>query len=277
MTIETPTVVDNSDDTTITNNSNNQQESWRVYEGEGASSGGCPFAPKHGYSTAEARREYLEIKGLLVKESAAHSTTESDDNGLLLERSTSHHHPEIMNLMADPDIEKPLYYWQLYSLLGPEPIVDICTTFYDCVYNDTTAPWFLTVFEEAASKEHHITAQAQYWIDVMGGGKKYPGGNKRLTFHHWYNANDIMTSQGASQWMSYMKRAIRHVVLSKHKSLADGGQEHNEYRQYELLRTDPRIIPCIVDFLKTKMQSYANFHKFKLNDNDYRMEELLYP
>ena len=274
MTIETPTTTNNIDDS----NNSNQQEPRQVNEGDGGSSrGGCPFAPHHGYSTAEARREYLEIKGLLVVESTADSTTKSDDNGLSLERPTDHHHFEMMDLMADPDIDKPLYYWQLYSLLGPEPIVDICTAFYDYVYSDTTAPWFLTVFEQAASRQHHITAQAQYWIDVMGGGKKYPGGNKRLTFHHWYNANDIMTSQGASQWMSYMKRAIRHVVLSKHKSLADGGQEHNEYRQYELLRTDPRIIPCIVDFLKTKMQSYANFHKFTLDDDDYRVEDFLSP
>lgn len=133
----------------------------------------CPFEPHRGYTTEETRREYLRIKGL-----------DEDCVDLTLE--------------AEKDPSKPLYYWQLYSLLGTRPIYDICATFYKVLYEDDAAQWFKEVFVDAAPQQHHINAQAAYWVDAFGGGRRYHGGNGRLTWHHMYNAGSIMNAKGTN-------------------------------------------------------------------------------
>jgi len=40
------------------------------------------------------------------------------------------------SLDADPDKSKPLYIWQLYSVLGPERIEELVRIFYIEVWND---------------------------------------------------------------------------------------------------------------------------------------------
>ena len=173
----------------------------------------CPFSPRYGYTTEETRDEYLETN----------FTINIDSN------STG-------SIDADLDTSKPLYFWQLYSIWGKQPIIDICSEFYNSVYNDDEEPWFRLVFQQTGTKERHILAQAAYWIDSMGGGKLYHGGLGRLKFHHSYNARHVMNSTGASRWMYHMKVSI---IKNRHHFVKD-----------------PRILPCIVlDFLKTKMQS----------------------
>jgi hypothetical protein len=62
---------------------------------------GCPFKSSRGYTTRDARRQYLLQKGI----PACNQITKS--------------------LQADLDPTKPLYFWQLYSLVGEEPIFQI--------------------------------------------------------------------------------------------------------------------------------------------------------
>jgi len=37
------------------------------------------------------------------------------------------------------------------------------------------------------------------WIDVMGGGFFYQGGEYRLNFHHTHNAFELMNEKGAQR------------------------------------------------------------------------------
>lgn len=62
---------------------------------------GCPFSSKHGYSTRTTRQEYLEQHGLAE-------------------------HDLPISLQADMDTTKPLYFWQIHSITGQEPLFDIC-------------------------------------------------------------------------------------------------------------------------------------------------------
>jgi len=78
---------------------------------------------------------------------------------------------------------------QLYSVLGPERIVSIVSRFYDLVFQDEA--WFTSVFKRVGSKERHVLTQSSMWIDVMGGGMQYHGGEFRLNFHHNHNASVI--------------------------------------------------------------------------------------
>jgi truncated hemoglobin YjbI len=184
----------------------------------------CPFSSKHGFATTSARQEYL------------------DQNRLDPAKVPS-------TIVADMDPTKPLYFWQIHSLTGQEPLFSICSDFYDLVYQDEDAPWFKNVFERAAPKDHHIFAQAAYWIDAMGGGRLYMGGHGRLNFHHKHNAHVIMNAKGAKQWMHYMKQSLQ--------------------RNLHYFDDDPRLLPTIMEFLRTKMHSYAIRHGWEFDDDDY--------
>jgi truncated hemoglobin YjbI len=162
------------------------------------------------------------------------------------------------SLNADLDTSKPLYFWQIYSLWGQDPFLDIITDFYDSVYNVSERKdlEFRKVFELAASKHHHINAQAAYWIDSMGGGRFYHGGTHRLTFHHHHNAKKVMNADGAKRWMSHMKLAIKH--------------NHHHFQQ------DPRILTCLIDFLETQMMFYADTHEWEFDASDFQVEHFLH-
>lgn len=193
---------------------------------------GCPFAGRKGYSTTQTRKEYL------------------------------HFHPELMDanesLDADMDTSKPLYFWQVHSIWGQKPFLDICTDFYNSVYDNISEVEdieFKQVFERAASKSHHIRAQAAFWIDSMGGGRLYMGGNDRLTFHHYHNAEELMNADGAKRWVRHMKGAIQ--------------KNHHHFQE------DPRLLPCIVDFLETKMMAYADTHDWEFDKTDFQVVDFL--
>ena len=185
----------------------------------------CPFDPGVGYVTAKTQWEYAN----------------TIDKSLSKVDVTNEY-----NLQASLDPNDPLYIWQLYSLIGSQPIYDIVSKFYHRVYADDEAPWFRDAFTKIAPLQHHINVQVAYWIDAMGGGKYYPGGNGRLNFHHYHNANDVMTADGAKRWMYHMRATLENDIKF----------------------ADPRVKPCIIDFLRIKMMSYAKTFGWKYDDND---------
>lgn len=67
--------------------------------------------------------------------------------GLL--QAEAHRMPEILSLTAPSDISKPIQFWQLYSVLGQEPIVGIVQRFYEKVFADE--PWFTSVLRRLAA------------------------------------------------------------------------------------------------------------------------------
>lgn len=154
------------------------------------------------------------------------------------------------SLDADSNLEAPLYYWQLYSVLGYQRIEALIRSFYERVYNDTQESWFRDAFARISGVEHHIATQTAFWVDVMGGGKQYHGGDYRLNFHHSNNAAAVMNARGATRWIYHMK-----LALNDHRS--------------ELNELDARVIPCINDFLRTKMIKYAEEHSWKFNEADF--------
>jgi len=179
--------------------------------------------PRNGYTTSAVHQEYCQ------------------------------HNPEVTpidtsneyNLTAGDDPQDTLHFWQLYSILGEEPIVEIVTDFYSRVFADDQEPWFRDAFIKVAPLEHHIATQVAYWLDAMGGGRRYHGGEYRLKFHHSHNAAEVMTAAGAARWMYHMRGALENIKFE-----------------------DPRVKPCIVDFLHTKMAGYAKDFGWKFDEGD---------
>jgi len=182
------------------------------------------YATRHGYMSEKIQRDYITAattKGLMPKE--------------------AHRMPEVVSLTAPSDVSKPIQIWQLYSVLGQDPIVGIVQRFYQRVFEQEN--WFTSVFARVGGINHHINTQASMWIDVMGGGPYYHGAEFRLNFHHTHNAIALMNEKGAKLWSSLMLETL--------DASAD------------LLTDDPRVRISINTFLAHFMAKYADEFAFE--------------
>lgn len=118
----------------------------------------------------------------------------------------AHRIAPIISLTASNDVSKPIQFWQLYSVLGPDRIVAIVRNFYVRVF--AAEEWFASAFARIGGVEHHVMTQSAMWIDVMGGGPAYHGGDFRLNFHHTHNAIQVMTAKGAELWSRLMVETL---------------------------------------------------------------------
>jgi len=164
------------------------------------------------------------------------------------------------SIVADKDPNAPLYYWQLYSLLGMDMIREMVLDFYRSVFADTEELWFRDVFIELNDMEQHTRVQTWYWADAMGGGTLYLGGETRISFHHEHNGGKLlMTGSGARRWMHHM---------------ANGLKAGNHLELFNAI--DRRIFPCIVDFLHVKMEKYAADFNWAFDPRPFDELEALY-
>ena len=147
----------------------------------------------------------------------------------------AHRMAPIVSLEAPNDITQPIQFWQLFSVLGQQRIVDIAHAFYTRVFNDEA--WFSSVFARIGGIQHHVNSQASMWIDVMGGGQFYHGGEFRLNFHHTHNAMALMNDKGAERWVTLMVQTLNDPTLD--------------------LTDDDRVRPAINTFLSHFMSKYA--------------------
>jgi truncated hemoglobin YjbI len=182
------------------------------------------YPTQHGYMTENIQRAYIEVavsKDLLPTD--------------------AHRMADVVSLTAATDVGKSIQFWQLYSVLGQDPIVRLIQRFYERVFADE--PWFTNVFARVGRVDHHINTQAAMWIDVMGGGSYYHGGEFRLNFHHTHNAIELMNDKGAQRWSKLM--------LDTLDTSAD------------LMTDDPRVRPSINTFLSHFMKKYADEFAFE--------------
>lgn len=182
------------------------------------------YPPQSGYMTDTIRTKYIGIA--MTKK---------------LLPANAHRMDTVISLTAPNDTTKPIQFWQLYSVLGSERIVDIVSRFYEHVYRDEH--WFTSVFSRISGKEHHIQTQSSMWVDVMGGGQHYHGGEFRLNFHHTHNAMELMNDKGAERWVSLMV-----------KTLNERGVDYTE---------DSRVRPAINTFLGHFISKYATDFGFQ--------------
>jgi len=149
--------------------------------------------------------------------------------------------PQIISLSASNDITKPIQFWQLFSVLGQDRILDIVANFYRRVFDDEE--WFRSAFVRVGPVNHHVATQSGMWLDVMGAGAAYHGGEFRLKFHHTHNAFQLMNERGAQRWVKLM---VETLDASAH-----------------IMVMDKRIRPSINTFLTYFFAKYAADFQFE--------------
>ena len=181
------------------------------------------FKTQHGYMTMTAQTAYMG---------------NAMDVGLL--PPDTMRRADLVTLKAPNDPSQPIQFWQLFSVLGPDPIVAIVESFYWRVFADEL--WFTSVFERVGGVEHHTMTQASMWADVMGGGQYYHGADFRLSFHHTHNAIALMNDRGAERWVELMNATL------------DANGDH--------MTDDTRVRIAINNFLTHFLGKYAQEFSF---------------
>ncbi|NVJ93484.1 MAG: hypothetical protein HWE34_17590 [Methylocystaceae bacterium] len=176
-----------------------------------------------GYMTQSIKTKYMEtaIKQHLLPEAAFRMA-------------------DILSLTAANDPYQPIQFWQLYSVVGQDWIVDLVTRFYRRVFADETR--FKSVFERVGGMNRHVMTQAGMWIDCMGGGQTYHG-EYRLNFHHYHNAMKLMNDKGAARWVELMVQTL--------------GEPDIDWTD------DPRVRVALNTFLACFMAKYAQDFSFE--------------
>ena len=182
------------------------------------------FPTEHGYLTEKSQRDYI---------------TSAIARDLL--PAEAHRMPDVLSLTAPGDTDQPIQFWQLYSVLGQDPIVRIVQDFYARVFAEEE--WFTSVFRKVGGVNHHVATQAAMWIDVMGGGPYYHGGEYRLNFHHYHNSMALMNDRGADLWARLMVETL------------DASED--------LKTADPRVRVAVNSFLAFFMTKYASDFAFE--------------
>ncbi len=177
--------------------------------------------------------------GYMTEKTQAAYITSAMSKGIL--PAEAHRMADILSLTAPSDLSKPIQFWQLYSVLGQDPIVDIVYRFYQRVFEQDD--WFKSVFERVGGINHHVNTQASMWIDVMGGGPYYHGAEFRLNFHHTHNAMQLMNDKGAELWSKLMLDTLEE---SSH-----------------IWAEDPRLRPSVNTFLSYFIGKYADDFQFE--------------
>jgi truncated hemoglobin YjbI len=187
------------------------------------------FIPSIGNLTDKIRYEYISSK--IIEKRLDYDSFDNE---------------KITSLIASNDINDEVYFWQLYSILGEKPIHKLIHTFYTRIFNDFEEAWFRDEFIESGSIEYHVIGQKKFWLDIMGGGPLYKGGELKLNFKHKLVEN-IMNLEGAKRWMYHMTLSLKDLKFH--------------------LINDKRIIKCIMRFLYFFMKKYSvefDFNFFKL-------------
>lgn len=182
------------------------------------------YPTRHGYLTETTRQKYIQAA-----------------IGAELLPKDAHRMPELISLEASSEMNMPLQFWQLYSVLGQDRIVGIVSNFYQRVFADEE--WFRSVFARVGGLEHHVGTQASMWIDVMGGGPYYHGAEFRLNFHHAHNAHQLMDEKGAKRWVELMVATLDASI--------------------DLMAGDPRVRPSLNTFLAHFFEKYAREFNFQ--------------
>jgi truncated hemoglobin YjbI len=154
---------------------------------------------------------------------------------------------QIMSLEAPDDPDHPLYFWQLFSILGSEPVEKFINNFYDRVFLDEDDDDFRATFEKSSGKQYHVLVQMFMYLDCFGGGRFYDGEQARVDLHHKNGASNLMNLPGAEKWTKFMRASL-----------------DDETETLDVI--DPRVRPALNSFLKYFMDKYAGTFHFDSSD-----------
>jgi len=216
-----PTTATNGDDNAATTAPSNADND--------ASGGGHDPSPRF-YPTSEGHMTRSAQRGWLESEINAGRLPE----GALID-------DDVTTLRASSRQDDPLYFWQIFSLIGRPPLFRLAERFYTNVFQDEDE-WFWRAFGRPDVK-HHALFFCMTAMDCFGGGRYYAGGEERLDDVHHASAHSF-NEASAVKWSTHMRNAL------------------DALQECELDDVDVRIRPAMDAFFRYYMNRYAVLYGF---------------
>lgn len=150
---------------------------------------------------------------------------------------------DIMSLQAPTEPSFPLYFWQIFSLTGRSPLLELSKVFYTNVFQDEDE-WFSSSFGRPDVTNHAMFLSLAL-VDCFGGGRYYAGGERRLDDVHETAASPVMNLEAAIKWTQHMRQAM--------------DQQSKVFDEI-----DPRIRPAMNSYFTFFMSRYAAMFNFDM-------------
>jgi truncated hemoglobin YjbI len=123
----------------------------------------------------------------------------------------------------------------LYHRLGEDGFMELSTLFYEQVFADKDAQWFLNIFSSSTKKEA-IDNQYRFFVQTFGGPSLYrekKGKYTRLVGRH---ANYSIGTAAANRWVEHMDVALhQHPMLSQDDDARRALAKHFRYTAHYIV------------------------------------------
>lgn len=115
----------------------------------------------------------------------------------------------------------------LYERIGKEDgCRKLSELFYDSVFDDTEAIWFLNIFS-SSTKQEAIDNQYRFFVQTFGGPPLYREKKGKYTRLAGRHANYNIGTNAANRWIEHMERAI-----DDHEALRQDSQAKKLLKNY---------------------------------------------
>lgn len=155
------------------------------------------------------------------------------------------------NVSFDESAEATSMQPSLYERMGESGFRELSTRFYDKVFEDKEARWFLNIFSSSTRSEA-IENQYRFLVQTFGGPALYrekKGKYTRLVGRH---ANYNIGERAADRWISHMLQAMEeHTVLAKDEEAMHKLEKYFRYTAHYIVVAMEYMRPDQVSTLYT--------------------------
>ena len=138
----------------------------------------------------------------------------------------------------------------LYERIGEEGMRELSTRFYDKVFQDTEATWFLNIFSSSTRSEA-IENQYLFFVQTFGGPPLYQAKKGKYTRLVGRHANYNIGPSAADRWVFHMIQTLReHPLLAEDEVARERLKKYFRYTAHyivvsmEYMRPDQVSVPC---------------------------------
>ena len=140
----------------------------------------------------------------------------------------------------------------LYERIGVEGIRELSTCFYDKVFQDKEAAWFLNIFSSSTRSEA-IENQYLFFVQTFGGPNLYQAKKGKYTRLVGRHANYNIGVGAADRWVFHMLQAIQeHPLLAEDMEAKQNLEKYFRYTAHyivvamEYMRPDQVSLPSLL-------------------------------
>eukprot|EP00547_Thalassionema_nitzschioides_P017880 CAMPEP_0194241830 /NCGR_PEP_ID=MMETSP0158-20130606/7569_1 /TAXON_ID=33649 /ORGANISM="Thalassionema nitzschioides, Strain L26-B" /LENGTH=176 /DNA_ID=CAMNT_0038976803 /DNA_START=67 /DNA_END=594 /DNA_ORIENTATION=- len=114
----------------------------------------------------------------------------------------------------------------IYERIEDDGLIQLSRLFYDRVFNDKEASWFLNIFS-SSTKQEAVENQYRFFVQTFGGPDLYTQKKGKYTRLAGRHANYNIGTKAAKRWVEHMEAAI-----DEHSLLKDDEEAKEHMKKY---------------------------------------------